>query len=195
MIGKLTAQKRPSQASFPTMIIQDALMKTLAIWSVVLCFSLVSRPGVADDQLRSLRHRHACDLALEEGVLSVQLVNTKGEGVSNVTSILRYRGRPLAILATDSSGLVSFRHLTAGLYELNVGSRMEFIRVWEKDSAPKAAWKKLVRIQDGDPIGIAGPFAVIELMGPGGAPAPLTPDREKLVETCRAADIRILLSR
>ncbi len=156
---------------------------------------LFSRQGTAGGPSERRKHRHACDLILADGDLSVQLVNARGTGVQDVTSILRFRGRPLAILATDADGRVLFRNLTTGLYELSVGNRTEFIRLWESDDAPKSAWKTLVLQQDGPAIGASGPFAALELMGPGGSPSPLTFQPNELIDICRTADVTVPLIR
>jgi|GEM_PF-2876423 len=161
---------------------------TLSIGMGLVCLTAMTCQVDADMS----RSRQACDVVLVHGSFSACFRNSAGEGISDATAILRYRGRPVLILATDDQGIVTFNRLIPGLYELKIENQTEFVRVWAEETAPPPAWSTLTMVQHAPPLGASGPYAAVKLLGPGGSPLPLTMQPEKFIDNCRIADIRIL---
>ncbi|WP_437192579.1 hypothetical protein [Planctomicrobium sp. SH527] len=109
----------------------------------------------------------------------------------NATALLRQQGRILSIVATDEYGVATFSGLTSGIYEITVGNRSEFVRIWTDESAPAVARSPLTLTQDSRPIGASGPYAALALMSPGGSPAPFVLKSEDAIRTCRNCEIRL----
>jgi len=108
------------------------------------------------------------DVILSESTLFGKYVNASGAGIKDMRASIRQAGKEVAAGFTDVHGNFRISGLQTGVYEVIIGCRSEFIRVWDTDSAPPKAhpWAQIVR--DGHLRGNGGTGGALRLMGAGG---------------------------
>ncbi|WP_437186182.1 SdrD B-like domain-containing protein [Planctomicrobium sp. SH668] len=139
----------------------------------VLLFNtlLQSRVTIGSDPLkRKPVESFGSDVVLKDSVLAGHYVNLNGIGIQNVRATVRKAGQDVATAVTDSQGKFHFTGLHTGVYEVVIGSRSEFIRVWDADVAPPKAKTGAQFVKDGKLQGNGGTGAALNLMGAAGSP-------------------------
>jgi len=140
-------------------------------FSVVLISSLLSQAAVRADE----RYPHqkddsfGRDVMLSESTLFGKYVNDAGAGIQDMRASIRQAGKEVASGVTDAQGNFRISGLQTGVYEIIIGCRSEFIRVWDKDAAPPKAHPSARIVRDGHLRGNGGTGGALRLMGAGGS--------------------------
>ena len=89
------------------------------------------------------------DIALQPGgVLNGQVLNEQAVAQSNSKVAVVYQGKPLTVLETDGEGRFVLAGLEPGVYELHLAQGGGAYRVWAPRTAPPAAEKSVLMVQD-----------------------------------------------
>lgn len=110
------------------------------------------------------------DIILSDSTLLGRYVNDAGAGINDVRASIRQAGKEVASGVTDAQGNFRISGLQTGVYEVIVGCRSEFIRVWETDAAPPKAHPtaRIVRDDHTAAHSGTGTGGALRLMGAGG---------------------------
>lgn len=108
------------------------------------------------------------DVILSESTLFGKYVSATGSGIKDVRASIRQAGKEVASGITDAQGNFRISGLQTGVYEVIIGCRSEFIRVWDSESAPPMAHPSAKIVRDGHLQGNGGTGGALKLMGAGG---------------------------
>lgn len=159
------------------MVCLDFLSKELAMvrtrqlaWGVVLLSSMFPSVSVHADgpAPKSNDEAFGRDVILSESTLLGRYVSASGAGIKDMRASIRQAGKEVASGFTDAQGNFRVSGLQTGVYEVIIGCRSEFIRVWDHDLAPPKAHPRAQIVRDGHLQGNGGTGGALRLMGAGG---------------------------
>ncbi|WP_437224850.1 carboxypeptidase-like regulatory domain-containing protein [Planctomicrobium sp. SH661] len=138
--------------------------------SVVLISALLPQlTGRANDRVKKQSDEaFGRDVMLSESTLFGKYVNASGAGIKDVRASIRQAGKEVASGITDAQGNFRVSGLQTGVYEVIIGCRSEFIRVWDSETAPPMANPSARIVRDGHLQGNGGTGGMLKIMGPGG---------------------------
>jgi len=146
------------------------MARSRLIFSVMLISSLITplRARAGGPPKDPADNSFGRDVMLFESTLVGKYVNASGAGIKDMRASIRQAGKEVASAITDAQGNFHISGLQTGVYEVIIGCRSEFIRVWDADAAPPKAnrWAQIVR--DGHLRGNGGTGGALRLMGAGG---------------------------
>lgn len=108
------------------------------------------------------------DVMLRDSTLMGRYVNNAGAGIKDMRASIRQAGKEVASGITDAQGNFRVTGLQTGVYEVIIGYKSEFIRVWDADSAPPMANPSARIVRDGHIQGNGGTGGALKLIGAGG---------------------------
>ena len=108
------------------------------------------------------------DVMLKDTTLFGKYVNSAGAGIKGMRASIRQAGKEVASGITDAQGNFRVTGLQTGVYEVIIGCKSEFIRVWDADSAPPMAKPSAQIVRDGHLQGNGGTTGALKLIGAGG---------------------------
>lgn len=133
----------------------------------VLCLQVSLQ---ADEPVRKKANVDAFgrDIMLRDSTLMGRYVNNAGAGIKDMRASIRQAGKEVASGITDAQGNFRVTGLQTGVYEVIIGCKSEFIRVWDADSAPPMANPFARIVRDGHIQGNGGTGGALKLIGAGG---------------------------
>jgi hypothetical protein len=107
----------------------------------------------------------------DEGMIQLQLLNSQGQGLSDVDVSLLFEDRTVATGTTDKNGSLAFKGLRPGIHVAQAGGGREILRLWNHDTAPPQAINRVAIVSDEKivrgQIGIFTPDPNAPHQGPG----------------------------
>lgn len=90
------------------------------------------------------------DVALQQdGSLRGQVVDAQGQAVAKSTVALVQHGKLLRAVEADAEGRYGFKGMDGGVYQLITDKGQSVCRVWTANTAPPAAGKQVLVVNDG----------------------------------------------
>ena len=84
----------------------------------------------------------------EGGLLAMQVVDSKNAAMADVPVVLEFQNKQVAAARTDENGMVTFKGVHPGQHKIQTENGQQMVRLWEGDSAPPGAVKKLAVTTD-----------------------------------------------
>ena len=79
----------------------------------------------------------------EGGVLEMLVVDSKNAAMADVPVALEFQNKQVAAARTDKNGVVKFKGVHPGQHKIQTENGQQMVRLWEGDSAPPGAIRKL----------------------------------------------------
>jgi uncharacterized membrane protein YgcG len=93
------------------------------------------------------------DVQLSEGgTMNLTVVDTKNTPHKDVQVSVVHQKRVVAAGKTDAHGQVRFTNLRPGQHSIQTGADTQIVRLWNSDTAPQGAVKKMVVSAEGDVV-------------------------------------------
>ena len=116
------------------------------------CQVLGENPPKPSNDLRTVKFAyHVRDVVTnDKGVMTARVMSENGIPLGNQKVSLQRGNEVIATALSEPDGDVSFAGLASGLYELNVESSIQYVRLWHPNSAPPIAISQLLLVRDRD---------------------------------------------
>ncbi len=89
-------------------------------------------------------------VANDRGMFSAKVVSANGAPLGSQSVSLQRDNQIIATALSESNGNVTFPGLDTGLYELNVGTSIQYVRLWRPATAPPSAISSLLLVKGQD---------------------------------------------
>ena len=86
----------------------------------------------------------------KRGIFTAQVRSSSGSPLHSETVSLSRDNQVIATALSADDGNVSFAGLDTGLYELQVGGSIQYVRLWHPRKAPPSAIHRLLLVKDRD---------------------------------------------
>jgi hypothetical protein len=84
----------------------------------------------------------------EGGVLEMLVVDSRNAVMADVPVALEFQNKQVAAARTDKNGVVKFKGVHPGQHKIQTENGQQMVRLWEGDSAPPGAIRKLAVTSD-----------------------------------------------